>query len=222
MDNMVRACRWSYYNPVTFVLSETPLYIFSLAETDLLLAEAALKGLVPTGKSAAQHINDAVIHSTDFWYMVNSSPNYAGDMSDETKKILTPAKPSADIVGKYAAVIQGEFETAANVEGKMEILMQQKYIHLNIMEGFECITELRRTRHPKLEPITCYGSSTKLDNATMMIERFKLPTSERTNNFDEYAKVMADDLWGQPVFWVPLDKISETYFLPQAIKAPLP
>jgi hypothetical protein len=222
MDDMVKSCRWSYYNPVTFVLNETPLYIFSLAETDLLLAEAALKGLVSTGKSAAQHVNDAIVHSTDFWYMVNASSHYAGDMSDETKKILTPAKPSADIVGRYAAVIQGEFEAAAGVEGKMEILMQQKYIHLNIMEGFECITEVRRTRHPKLEPITCYGSSTKLDNATMMIERFKLPTSERTNNYDEYAKIMADDLWGKPVFWVPQDKISETYFLPQAIKAPLP
>jgi hypothetical protein len=90
------------------------------------------------------------------------------------------------------------------------------------MEAFECMTELRRTRHPKLEPITCYGSSTRLDNQTMMIERFKLPTSERTNNFDEYSKVMKDDLWGNPIFWVPQDKISEKYFLPRAIKDPLP
>ncbi|MDR0575580.1 MAG: SusD/RagB family nutrient-binding outer membrane lipoprotein [Tannerella sp.] len=222
MDNMVRACRWSYYNPVTFVLSETPLYIFSLAEVDLLLAEVSLKGLASTGKSAGQHINDAVVHSTDFWYMVNSQSNYAGDMSEETKKILTPAKPSAGVVEKYATTIQSEFESAANVDDKMEILMQQKYIHLNIMEAFECMTELRRTRHPRLEPITCTGSSTKLENATMMIERFKLPTSERTNNFDEYSKVMADDLWGKPIFWVPQDKINDKYFLPRAIKDPLP
>jgi hypothetical protein len=222
MDIMVKSCRWSYYNPVTFVLSESPLYIFSLAETDLLLAEAALKDLASTGKSAGQHINDAVVHSTDFWYMMNASTNYAGEMSDETKKMLTPAKPSSDIINNYASVIQGEFETAAGVEDKMEILMQQKYIHLNILEAFECFAELRRTRHPRLEPITCHGSSTQLDNATMMVERLKLPTSERTNNFEEYSKVMADDLWGKPVFWVPQDKISEKYFLPQAIKAPLP
>ncbi|GHT58152.1 hypothetical protein AGMMS50239_02100 [Bacteroidia bacterium] len=222
MDNMVKACRWSYYNPITFVLAETPLDIFSLAEIDLLLAEVALKGLTPTGKTPGQHINDAVVHSTDFWYMMNSSVNYAGTMSDETRKILTPAKPSAGIINAYASTIQREFETAPGVEDKMEILMQQKYIHLNIFEAFECFTELRRTRHPKLEPITCYGSSTKLDNQTMMIERFKLPTSERTNNFEEYSKVMKDDLWGKPVFWVPQDKISELYFLPQAIKAPLP
>jgi hypothetical protein len=222
MDVMVNSCRWSYYNPITFVLSEAPLHVFSLAERDLLLAEVALKGLASTGKTAGQHINDAVVHSIDFWYMMNSVTNYAGSMSDETKKILTPAKPAASIINSYAATIQSEFEAAAGVEDKMEILMQQKYIHLNVMEAFECFTELRRTRHPKLEPITCTGSSSRLVNATMMVERFRLPSSERTNNFEEYSKVMQDDLWGKPVFWVPQDKISEKYFLPQAIKAPLP
>jgi len=222
MDDFVKSCRWSYYNPITFVLGEVPLYICSRAEVDLLLAEAALKGLASTGKTAGQHINDAVVHSVDFWYMMNSVLNYAGNMSDDTKKILTPEKPSAAVINNYASIIQSEFEAAPGIEDKMEILMQQKYIHLNIYEAFECFTELRRTRHPKLEPITCYGSSTRLDNATMMVERFQLPNSERTNNFDAYSKVMADDLWGKPVFWVPQDKINVKYFLPQAIKAPLP
>jgi hypothetical protein len=102
MDIMVQACPWTFYNPVTFVLSEAPLYIFSLAETDLLLAEASLKSLATTGKSAGEHMNDAVRHSIDFWYMMNSVPNYAGDMSDETKKILTPEKPDAGIINNYA------------------------------------------------------------------------------------------------------------------------
>ena len=218
MDDFVKACRWSYYNPITFVLGESPLYISSLAEMDLFLAEVALKGLATTGKTAGEHIRDAVINSTSFWYMMNSVPNYAGNMSEETKKILTPAKPAASIINNYANVIQSEFNAAANLEDKMEILMQQKYIHMNIYEAFECFTELRRTRHPKLEPITCYGAGTKLNNATMMIERFILPTSERTNNFDAYSKVMADDKWGKPVFWVPQDKINEKYFLPKALK----
>jgi len=222
MDIMANSCRWAYYNPITYVLGESPLYINSLAENDLLLAEVELKGLASTGKTAGQHINEAVVHSVDFWYMMNSVTNYAGSMSADTKKILMPTKPAASVIGNYAGKIQSEFEAALGEDGKMEILMQQKYIHLNIYEAFECFTELRRTRHPRLEPITCYGSSTKLDNATMMIERFKYPASERTNNPDQYAKVMADDMWGKPVFWVPQNKISEKYFLPQALKAPLP
>jgi hypothetical protein len=218
MDIMVQGCRWSYYNPVTFVLSESPLYINSLAENDLFLAEVALKNLASTGKSAGQHINDAVVHSTNFWYMMNHVENYVGSMADETKKILTPELPSASIINAYANTIQSEFDAASGVEDKMEILMQQKYIHLNIYESFECFAELRRTRHPKLEPITCTGSSTKLENATCVIERLKLPTSERSNNYEEYAKVMADDMWGKPVFWVPQDKIGEKYFMSEALK----
>jgi hypothetical protein len=222
MDIMVQACPWTFYNPVTYVFTESPLDIFTLAEVDLLLAEVELKGLASTGKSAGQHINDAVAHSTDFWYMMNSVTNYVGTMSDETKKILTPDKPNAGIINAYASTIQSEFEAAAGTEGKMEILMQQKYIHLNILEAFELFAELRRTRHPKLEPITCKGTDRNLINATMMLERFKLPPSERTNNYDEYSKVMKDDNWATPIFWVPQDKINEKYYLPEAIKAPLP
>lgn len=222
MDIMVQGTPWTFYNPVTFVLSEAPLYIFSLAEADLLLAETTLKNLASTGKSAGQHINDAVVHSTDFWYMMNGVENYAGNMSEETKKILTPAKPDAGLIANYAQTIQNNFDAAHGIDGKMEIIMQQKYIHLNVWEAFECFTELRRTRHPKLEPITCKGSSTELVNATMMLERFKLPPSERANNYEFYSKVMADDEWGKPIFWVPQDKINEKYFLPEAIKAPLP
>ena len=222
MDIMVQACPWTFYNPVTFVLSEAPLYIFSMAEADLLLAEVALKGFANTGKSAGQHMSDAVKHSTDFWYMMNSVPNYAGNMSEETKKILTPGKPDDNIISNYAAFIQNNFENADGVEGKMEILMQQKYIHLNVWEAFECFTELRRTRHPKLEPITCKGSSVELINQTMMLERFKLPPSEKANNYEFYSQVMEDDHWGKPIFWVPQNKISENYYLPEAIKPPLP
>ncbi len=222
MDIMVQATPWTFYNPVTYVLSEAPLYIFSLAEIDLLLAEVALKNLVSTGKSAGQHVRDAVVHSTDFWYMMNAAPNHAGSMSDETKKILTPTKPAAGLIASYAQTIQNSFDAAAGTDGKMEIIMQQKYIHLNVWEAFECFTELRRTRHPKLEPITCNGTSRNLTNATMMLERFKLPSSERANNYEFYSKIMADDEWDKPIFWVPQNKISEKYFLPEAIKAPLP
>ena len=222
MDVMVKSCMWSYYNPITYVLSEMPHRIVTQAETDLFLAEVALKNLASTGKTAGAHINDAIRHSTDYWYMMNSVPNYGGDMSDATKAILTPQKPNASIISNYAGVVQGEFDAASGLEDKMEILMQQKYIHLNISGAHELFAELRRTRHPKLEPITSTATNNKLINQTMMLERFTLPPAEKSTNFDEYSKVMADDHWGKPVFWVPQNKINEKYFLPQAIKPMLP
>ena len=222
MDVMVKSCMWSYYNPITYVLSEMPHRIVSQAETDLFLAEVALKNLASTGKTAGAHISDAVKHSTDYWYMMNGVQNYAGEMLDATKAILTPTKPAASIINNYAGVIQSEFEAAPGLEDKMEILMQQKYIHLNISGAHELFAELRRTRHPKLEPITSTATGNKLVNQTMMLERFTLPPAERSTNFDEYSKVMADDHWGKPVFWVPQNKIGEKYFLPTSIKPMLP
>jgi len=222
MDQLVASCPWTFYNPVTMVLSEAPLYVMSRTESDLFLAEAVLKGLASTGKTADAHINDAVKHSIDFWYMMNGVPNYAGDMSAATKQILTPSKPSAAIIDAYAATIQNEFSAAGGEEDKMEILMQQKYIHLNVWEVFEAFAELRRTRHPKLEPITNQGTDRTLVNQTMMLERFRLPSSERSTNFDEYSKVMAVDKFESPIFWVPQNKINEKYFRSSAIKAPLP
>ncbi|MFV0377531.1 MAG: SusD/RagB family nutrient-binding outer membrane lipoprotein [Mangrovibacterium sp.] len=222
MDVMVKSCPWTFYNPITYVLGETPFYLFSMAEVDLLLAEAELKSLVSTGSTAGEHINNAVQHSTDFWYAMNSVTNYAGSMADDTKKILTPTKPDAAVISSYASTIQNEFNAASVLEDKMEIIMQQKYIHLNVWQAFECFAELRRTRHPKLEPITCKGTSSELVNATMMLERFTLPPSEKANNYDEYSKVMADDKWGTPIFWVTTEKVTETYFRSEAIKSPLP
>ena len=221
MDVMVKSCMWSYYNPITYVLSEMPLRIVSQAETDLFLAEVVLKSLASTGKTAGAHIHDAVRNSTDYWYMMNAVKNYAGDMSKATAEILTPQKPAASIINNYAGVIQREFEAAPGLEDKMEILMQQKYIHLNISGAHELFAELRRTRHPKLEPITSTSTDNKLINQTMMLERFTLPPAERSTNFDEYSKVMEDDYWGKPVFWVPQNKINEKYFLPAAIKPSL-
>jgi hypothetical protein len=218
METYVQRNAWNYYNPATFALNELPLYLFSMGEIDLLLAEVALKELAVTGKSAGEHINDAVIHSTDFWYMINAAPDYCGDMPPKVEAIVHPAKPGAAIIQGYASTIQSEFNAAAGVEDKMEILMQQKYIHLNILQPYECFAELRRTRHPKLEPVTA-GSLVK---AVSKWERFRYPSSELSTNFDNYSTVSAEDNYTSHIFWVPQNKRSETYFMSDQLKPDLP
>ncbi|MDR1338617.1 MAG: SusD/RagB family nutrient-binding outer membrane lipoprotein [Prevotellaceae bacterium] len=218
MENYVRRNEWNYYSPASFALNELPLYLFSLGEIDLLLAETALKGLANTGKSAGEHVRDALVHSTDFWYMINASPDYCGNMPTKVDAIVHPAKPDAAVIQRYASTIQSEFNAAAGIEDKMEILMQQKYIHLNMLQPYECFAELRRTRHPKLEPVT----SGSLVNAVAMWERFKYPASELSTNFENYSKVSAEDNYTSPIFWVPKDKRNETYFMPKQLKPGLP
>ncbi|HTM98128.1 MAG TPA: SusD/RagB family nutrient-binding outer membrane lipoprotein [Pedobacter sp.] len=184
----------STYNHATYCRNEFPNYMFSLAEVDLLLAEVALKGLGSTGKSASAHIVDAITHSTDFWYNINALSTYALD-----RPILHPTKPNGVIVTTYANTVKAKFEAAVSADDKMELLMQQKYVHLNMMAPYELFTELRRTHHPKLEPMTINGKVMK-----PMAERILYPSvSELAKNPTNYMKVKSQDNYTSHIFWVP-------------------
>jgi hypothetical protein len=196
--------------------------MMSLAEIDLLLAEVALKNLGTTAKSASQYIKDAIIHSTDFWYARNeesrmassfrnkaSSGNYfTGPLTFSTNRFgedsalyMHPVKPSLAIVSQYADSIVNRFNTAGGLENQMELLMQQKYIHLNIIAPYELWTELRRTRHPYLEPMTLSGKVMK-----PFPERLRYPLSASQTNAENYLTVQKQDNFSTPIFWVPDSK----------------
>ncbi|WP_167021196.1 SusD/RagB family nutrient-binding outer membrane lipoprotein [Chitinophaga sp. Cy-1792] len=191
----------SMYNHATYQRNTFPGTWMTLGELDLLLAEIELKGLGNTGKTAGEHIADEIVHSTKYWYWVNSISTYAANTT------LRPAVPAAADVQTYATTVRTKFDAAANVEDKMEILMQQKYIHMNLPNAYELFTELRRTRHPKLEPFTFGGKVMK-----PVAERIRYPNKEFQTNTENYLKVKAEDNFTSPVFWVPADKRGVTYY----------
>jgi len=190
----------SMYNHATFHRnSKMPVYMSTLGEQDLLLAEIALKGLANTGKSAEEHIKDEVTHSIAFWYTINQLSSYAKtEMTPAQMALVYPARPSATVVNAWGDVVKGKFTAAPTLDDKMEILMQQKYLHLNLYQPYELWAELRRTRHPKLEPFTWHTSVWK-----PMPERVRYPAIELTNNSDNFKKVAADNNLTSPIFWVP-------------------
>ncbi|SEW24950.1 Starch-binding associating with outer membrane [Chitinophaga arvensicola] len=190
----------STYNHATFHQNaKMPVYMSSLAELDLLLAEIALKGLGNTGKSAEEHIKDEVTHSIAFWYNINQLSSYAKtQLTPAQMALVYPARPSAAVVSAWGDVVKTKFTLAASQDDKMEILMQQKYLHLNLYQPYELWTELRRTRHPKLEPFTWHTSVWK-----PMPERVRYPTIELTNNPDNFKKVAPENNNTSPIFWVP-------------------
>lgn len=210
----------SQYHLTTFTHnSKFPAYMMSLAEVDLLLAEVSMKALGNTGKMAAQHIRDAINHSTDFWYARNEespmsasfrtkalSGNYfngpqtfsTNRFGEDSALYMHPAKPSAAVINQFADSIVNRFSAMANLEDQIEILMQQKYIHLNIIAPFELWTELRRTRHPYLEPMTFTGKVMK-----PFPERLRYPLSASQTNPDNYLTVQSQDNFTTPIFWVP-------------------
>lgn len=215
---------YSQYNIATFTFGEIPSYMASRAENDLLLAEVETKQLVNTGTSASEHIYNSVIHSTDFWYKVNSYSTFHKDQLDgidSLKRVFSPDKPASEIIQKFANKIKGEFDKTGNEEDKMEIIMQQKYIHLNLLDIFELWTELRRTRHPKLEKLL--ANKVKHDP---MPERVKYPSSEIQYNMNNFGEVSKENNFTSPIFWLPENKKNISYYrddyLPLKGYLPLP
>lgn len=198
----------STYNQATFVRNgKMPVYMFSLAELDLLLSEIALKGLGNTGKTAEEQIKDAVIHSTNYWYRINQASDYKDNIDAAGIAALYPAKPNDADISTWAEKIKTKFLAASGTDGKMEILMQQKYLHLNLFQPYELFTELRRTGHPKLEPFTWRGAIWK-----PFPERVHYPGSEQTNNPTNFAKVSAENNTTSKIFWVPADRNATLYW----------
>src|SRR5699024_7065418 len=133
---------FSLYNHATIHRNDKmPVYMFSLGELDLLLAEIALKNLANTGKTAEEHIKDAVIHSVNFWSNLKTNSSYksdpdAGGLGD----VLYPAKPDDASIAVWGDKVKADFVAAPSADDKMEILMQQKYLHLNILHPYELWT----------------------------------------------------------------------------------
>ncbi|MBJ6366910.1 SusD/RagB family nutrient-binding outer membrane lipoprotein [Snuella sedimenti] len=187
----------SMYSHVTLTHNNVPADMFTLAEIDLLLAEVAAKGLANTGKTAGGHIEDAVMHSTDYWYMLNGLGQYRQDYTTEPwASLIRPSKPSQAIISSYAEKVKNAFDAVSSADDQMEIIMQQKYIHMNLLRPIELWSELRRTRHPKLEPMTFQGKVMKPQP-----ERLMYPSSELQNNSEAFLKVIDQNNWTSPIFW---------------------
>ncbi len=205
-DNLPRSLREnakSVWNIGTFAWNEYfPVYMFSKAEVDLLLAEVEVKGLANTGKTADQHVVDALMNSTDFWYSINALSKF-----EVTNKSVHPDKPNSAAITGYAEALRTRFLAATDVEQRMEIIMQQRFIHLNVMNYLDLFADLRRTRHPKLEAMTYQGKVMK-----PLVERLRYPSSELSTNEQNFLKVSAQDNLTSPIFWVPENKRMESYY----------
>ncbi|MDC1107049.1 SusD/RagB family nutrient-binding outer membrane lipoprotein [Prolixibacteraceae bacterium] len=197
----------SMWNFATFMHNNLPVDIFTQAEVDLLLAEAELKFNI-TGTSVADHLKNAVVHSTDYWYAMNAFSDYEKDFSDkEVIALLHPTKPAAGVVQSYANVVADAYNAKSSDSDRLEMIMQQKFIHINILRPYQLWTDLKRTCHPKLEPLTFAGKV-----MTPMPQRFKYPSSEFTANTDNYMKVNKEDNYTSYIFWVPEEKKTEGYY----------
>ncbi|MDR0541363.1 MAG: SusD/RagB family nutrient-binding outer membrane lipoprotein [Dysgonamonadaceae bacterium] len=123
--------------------------IITAAETYFLLAEAALNGHVLDGDA-----------KSNFNKGVEASFAYLALKGTETSRPDVSAE-AADYLSANAGSYLVNFDLAATPEQKLEAIITQKYIALNIVNSNEAWNEFRRTAYPRIsgtDPVNSFVS----------------------------------------------------------------
>jgi hypothetical protein len=168
--------------------------LVSLAETHFLLAEAALNGHELNGDA-----------KSNFEKGITASFNY---LAIEGTASAPPADFDAE--GKVADYIEANkdsylanFDLADTKDKKLEAIITQKYLALNLINTYEAWTEFRRTTYPRtygIDPVTTFVSpqsqSTRPDKLPI---RLLYPQNENNTNKENTPAIV--NAFSSPIFW---------------------
>ncbi len=145
-------------NPNTLLKYSAPLIVLGNAETNLLLAEAAVRGWA-SGTTAATAYTNAVKAGMRQWALFGTG----GVISDTKINAYVAANP---------------YRIAGTVAQQMEQIQTQKWVSLFLQDEYEIFSNWRRTGYPVLTPTNYPGNLTGGKIPT----RFVIPDSEETYN----------------------------------------
>ncbi|MDD7455972.1 MAG: SusD/RagB family nutrient-binding outer membrane lipoprotein [Bacteroidales bacterium] len=167
------------------------LPVFVAAESQFLLAEAALKGWI--SGDPGQFYNKGIDLSMDQWKVGNST--MADGSSSRTAYIeddsSVPASYENDPIARFPNYIRNTKVTiawsdGATTEQKLEKIITQKWI-ANYPMGIEAWAEYRRTGYPELAPVIDNLSEGVITNPARGLRRLRYSYKEHTLNKDNYA-----------------------------------
>jgi hypothetical protein len=156
---------YSEPNPNTLLRYNSPMFMFTSLEGNLLLAEASIRGW-HTG-SAEDAFNQGVKSGMQQWAL------YGPD------GVIASARVNAYI--KLNA-----FKTTGTFNEKLEQISTQKWVGLCFIDEFEVYSTWRRTGYPSLVPVNYPGN---LSGGTIP-RRMVIGTNEQNSNSENYIAAM--------------------------------
>jgi hypothetical protein len=175
----------SWLNYKVFCRRDAPATYMDYAETQFIFAEAALKGLINGGETAAKGFYEAGVKAS------------LGKWSEQGAYSETPTSISDAQMNEYLASPLGSWDLAVNKE---EFLGNQKFLAL-FWVGMEAYHEFRRTGYPVLT----IGDGTAVYNDKILPTRFGFPPTTMTTNTENATKAL-EQMGGPnnmktPVWW---------------------
>ncbi|MDR0793311.1 MAG: SusD/RagB family nutrient-binding outer membrane lipoprotein [Chitinophagaceae bacterium] len=179
----------SIYNRTTYETNfAMPQPILTSTEVHLIKAEAAIRW-PDLGIDAATEYRLAIQASIDRYYAINiMNKAVAGNATTQ------PAKPAQTVIDDFLDVKVSEFNAAGTNE-KEGLIYDQKYVDFNVMQTYELWNDTRRLFKELGARVINAPSNMK------EMERTIYPTSESSNNHDNFAAVASDNNYTTPVWW---------------------
>ena len=182
---------------INIASTETPVILFTPAEVQFLLAEAALRGW-SVGGTAKSYYEAGITASFAQWgtplgEYLNSSNKPANWVDPIVAEFNSPA----------VSTITPKWDDAATNEERLEKIITQKWLAV-FPEGMNGWAEWRRTGYPKLFPVVKNDSQGVIPTE-LGVRRLQFTVNERNDNPEGYTQAV--QLLGGPdngatrVFW---------------------
>lgn len=200
---------WLPYGSLPFGVMKGPgasAPIFTQAESDFLQAEAVLVDGLGVNGEAEDHFNDGILHSYNYLFTdANGSPDWSSDDFYGVGVTHTDFYDAylEDNAGNYLV----DYESASSDAERLEAIITQKYIALNMIACNETWDDFRRTGYPKIvngssSPTLSFASTQSTSSrADKLPSRILYPTSEFSYNNGNVPKGI--NQFTDRIFWDP-------------------
>ena len=188
------------YNRRTYFNFDMKFPVMGSTETNLTLAEAAVRWPGEFGNiDVKQCIKKAIDASTRFYYNVNKTMSYNESSLPSILYVQAKAKApelNEDHLADYEELAANKFVSLASTKDKLKFIFDQKFCHMNIMNPYEIYNEARRLVKDFDGELPFVATPN-----VVFQERMFYPSSELTNNGDNFAKVAHKNTYDTPVWW---------------------
>lgn len=188
------------YNRRTYFNFDMKFPVMGSTETNLILVEAAVRWPGEFGNiNVKECIKKAIDASTRFYYSVNKSMSYNESSLPSILYVQEKAKaPELDEahLADYTELAANKFTALASTKDKLKFIFDQKFCHMNIMNPYEIYNDARRLVKDFDGELPFVATPN-----VVFQERMFYPSSELTNNGENFQKVAQKNTYDTPVWW---------------------
>ncbi|MDP4209044.1 MAG: SusD/RagB family nutrient-binding outer membrane lipoprotein [Bacteroidota bacterium] len=186
-ENLIAKGKLATIDSGTFVMNRNvPGVLVTAAEVSFLKAEAYERWSLGTAQTAYEA---GIRQSISFYYSLNQAAVFSG----YTKaSVATPATASID-----AYIAGSGIAYSGTTAVKLQKIGTQKWLNFFILQAGQAWAEVRRTGYPSLTFINDPSFSSALQPPVRLL----YPTTEKSYNAANYAKVAAKDTRDTKIFW---------------------